>query len=101
MLGQIERKRDMHKAAGRATIRTGVSVVGNMKAAHKTTNLPPSSGSPDIFDDFGALTALVQKSFCSAVKKAREENDALGIAAPYSKDGKIFYRQPKTSPTPR
>jgi len=91
----------MRKAAIRTTMRKGVSVEASMKTAPKVTSLPLPSDSSDIFDDFEALTALVQKSFCSAVKKAREENDALGIAAPYSKDGNISYRQPKTTYTPR
>lgn len=48
----------------------------------------------EIFDDFEAVTVLVQKSFANAAKKAVAENDALGIPTPYSKHGKIFYREP-------
>jgi hypothetical protein len=55
----------------------------------------PAINSCEIFDDFEAMTALVQKSFANAAKKAVEENDALGIPTPYSKNGKIFYRQPQ------
>ena len=58
----------------------------------------PASNSSEIFDDFEAMTVLVQKSFANAAKKAVAENDALGIPTPYSKNGKIFYRQPHKAP---
>ena len=54
----------------------------------------PVSNSSEIFDDFEAMTVLVQKSFANAAQKAVAENDALGIPTPYSKNGKIFYREP-------
>ena len=54
----------------------------------------PVSNSSEIFDDFEAMTVLVQKSFANAAKKAVAENDALGIPTPYSQNGKIFYREP-------
>ena len=54
----------------------------------------PASNTSEIFDDFEAMTVLVQKSFANAAKKAVAENDALGIPTPYSKNGKIFYREP-------
>lgn len=62
-----------------------------MKHAQK---IAPTNNSSEIFDDFVALTLLVQKSFAKAVKKAVAENDNLGIPTPYSKNGKVFYRQP-------
>ena len=69
-----------------------------MKHAQKITD---TSDGCEIFDDFEALTALVQKSFNQAVKKAITENDDLGIPSPYSKDGKVFLRQPlKTTHAP-
>ena len=73
--------------------------IDSMKHAQK---IVPTSNSCEIFDDFEALTVLVQKSFAKAVKKAVAENDKLGIPTPYSKNGKIFYRQPyKVTPTIR
>jgi|GEM_PF-2558388 len=58
----------------------------------------PAIQNSDIFDDFEAMTVLVQKSFANAAKKAVAENDALGIPTPYSKNGKIFYREPHKAP---
>ena len=54
----------------------------------------PVSNSSEIFDDFDAMTVLVQKSFANAAQKAVAENDPLSIPTPYSKNGKIFYREP-------
>jgi len=54
----------------------------------------PTRNSSEIFDDFVALTVLVQKSLAKAITKAVAENDTLGIPTPYSQNGKIFYRQP-------
>ncbi len=68
-----------------------------MKHAQK---IVPTSNNFEIFDDFDALTILVQKSFAKATKKAVAENDKLGIPTPYSKNGKIFYRQPRKATHP-
>ncbi len=62
-----------------------------MKHAPK---IEPTTNSCEIFDDFDEMTVLIQKSFAKAVKKAIAENDKLGIPTPYSKNGKIFYREP-------
>ncbi|MBF0562018.1 MAG: hypothetical protein HQL37_08350 [Alphaproteobacteria bacterium] len=53
----------------------------------------------DIFENFDALTELVQRSFTSAAKKVVAENDRLGIPTPYGRDGNIYFRQPPTNPT--
>lgn len=70
---------------------------------NREPKISPPTDPLAIFDDPEALTALVVKSMNDAARKAIEENDALGIPSPYSKDGKIFYRQPqsKTTHTPR
>lgn len=47
-----------------------------------------------IFDNFKALTALVQKSFNQAAKDAVAENDRLGIPTHGSSNGKLIVRQP-------
>jgi hypothetical protein len=47
-----------------------------MKLAQEMT--PPSNGY-EIFNDFEALTTLVQKSFMEAAKAAVAENNRLGI----------------------
>jgi hypothetical protein len=54
---------------------------------------PPSDGR-EIFDDFEALTALVQKSFMEAAKNAVAENDRLGIPIHGSVGGKLIVRHP-------
>jgi hypothetical protein len=48
-----------------------------------------------IFDDFEALTALVQKSFNEAAKIAVAENDRLGLPTHGSIDGRLVVRQPR------
>ena len=52
------------------------------------------NNSSKIFDDFEAVTELVQKSFAKAATTAVAENDAHGIPTPYTKNGKIYYRKP-------
>jgi hypothetical protein len=90
----------LRRAAKRATIRHGSFVENDMKKARKITT--PTETGDEIFDDFEALTEIVQRSFNEAARKAVAENDALGIPTPYSKDGKIFLRQPKKATnTPR
>jgi hypothetical protein len=59
----------------------------------KSDAVNPKDGD-DIFDDFEALTALVQRSFESAARKAIAENDRLGIPTAYGRDGKVYFRMP-------
>ncbi len=61
--------------------------------------MPPSDGC-EIFDDFEALTALVQKSFMEAAKDAGAENDRLGIPTHGSVGGKLVVRHPPKAEAP-
>ena len=69
-------------------------ILGGKDIMKRAQKIEPTNNSGEIFDDFVALTLIVQKSFAKAVKKAVAENDKLGIPTPYSKNGNIFYRQP-------
>lgn len=67
-----------------------------MKLAQEIT--PPSNGY-EIFNDFEALTTLVQKSFMEAAKAAVAENKRLGIPTHGSFGGKLVVRQPPKAAT--
>jgi len=59
-----------------------------------TMNPPPVHGEAGIFDDFEALTALVQDTFDVAVRKAVAENDRAGIPTPVGAN--IQFREPSS-----
>lgn len=65
------------------------------KTVKRAVKHAPASEDYYIFDDVEALTALVQKSFDEAAKKAVAENDALGIPTHGSVDGKLVVRIPQ------
>ena len=61
--------------------------------------MTPPSHDYEIFNDFEALTTLVQKSFMEAAKAAVAENDRLGIPTHGSFGGNLVVRQPPKAAT--
>jgi hypothetical protein len=97
-ISQKDRKRELQKAAKRTTMSHVQLGRGGRMATIRRQDSPQLQDDDSIFDDADALIALAQKSFAKATKKAIAENDVLGIPSPYSRNGKIYFRQPSSFP---
>ena len=72
-----------------------VSLDAGKDIMNRAKKIAPPSDGIEIFNNFDALTALVQKSFDEAAAIAGAENDSLGIPTHGSIGGKLVVRQPK------